>query len=274
MTRPWTVGAIMMSCRTLLLLLLLLVATTHAQECDSRTGKCDQHERCTVWAEEGECDTSTSYMMVQCPGSCGKKITDMLLNGDTDDDDEEDYEEEEEEEEEEGCHDVLERCPVWAELGECEANASYMNQYCAFTCGTCVDENGEQDDPNCADKEERCSFWAEQGECDNNPNYMRTHCAKSCRTCPKIPKQPLPPGKDSKRALLLAKTKAFGDLQTADGDSAAETEARIESTIKYMQSDEVKNLPKKIRSGCLNRNPLCTFWQVSGDSLLAAVGLT
>lgn len=179
----------------------------------------------------------------------------------------------EEEEEAEECHDKLERCPVFAELGECEANAAYMNEYCAYSCDKCGDDEEEEDDPSCIDKEELCGFWAERGECDKNPNYMLKDCAKSCGTCvaKKKKARPAATNQESKSEELSRKSKTFGEAQTADGNKAEETLARIESTIAYMESEEVRKLSHKVRSGCRNRHELCSFWQVSrwfGSSLL------
>lgn len=112
------------------------------------------------------------------------------------------------------------------------------------------------------DQNEKCDFWAEKGECDKNPSYMHKHCAKSCGTCPEV--APKVEQTDNDRySDILQKSKTFGELQRAEGDKAQETIDRIESSITYMQSENVLGLPKDVRSACRNKHDLCTFWSVS-----------
>ena len=80
---------------------LLLEVT--AQECTS-DGSCDKHERCPVWASEGECLRSKAYMAEHCPASCkeqgnvGSNKQKRVLGPDD-------------------CDDLHERCSLWAAAG-------------------------------------------------------------------------------------------------------------------------------------------------------------
>lgn len=232
-----------------LLLLHDSVDVVHGQQaCDAHTGKCDTHERCPVWADEGECEIqdSASYMLKHCPGSCAERKQAKKSN----------------------CEDKLpDRCPVWADLGECDTNPVKMHEYCRHSCGVC-----DEIIVPCADQHEKCPGWAELGECDNNPKYMQEYCPKSCNACEKVVekikamKEIADEDEDGIKALLQ-KTKSFGDEQRAEGERAAQTLARIKSSIAYMESEEVQALPKKVRAACANKHELCTFWQVSDSAL-------
>lgn len=64
------------------------------------------------------------------------------------------------------CEDLHLKCPVWAELGECDNNAE-MVKHCAKSCNTC--HLAENDKSLCNDKNESCQRWADIGECQKNP---------------------------------------------------------------------------------------------------------
>ena len=252
-----------------LFLQLLLCHTTTAQECDARTGACDTHERCPVWAEEGECVASASYMKEYCPGSCSSSaVIAQHRRRQLQSSDEAGGEEEiNDDEEQPNCEDLLERCSVWAELGECDANPDDMYEYCPYSCGVCEGIGEEEYDTSCADQHDKCPAWAELGECDKNPKYMHEHCAYSCDTCPRNEVAP-PISKTTKSANnqdvdLMKATRAFGDMQKAEGAEKDSTLGRIQSTLTYMKSEEVQRLPDHVKTACLNRQELCTFWAVS-----------
>lgn len=42
------------------------------------------------------------------------------------------------------CTDAEANCAAWAEQGECTANAAYMREHCALSCGICVDASRAQ----------------------------------------------------------------------------------------------------------------------------------
>mmetsp|Transcript_9530 Transcript_9530/g.18323 ORF Transcript_9530/g.18323 Transcript_9530/m.18323 type:complete len:552 (-) Transcript_9530:1754-3409(-) len=250
-------------------LVLILCHTTTAQECNARTGACDTHERCPVWAEEGECEASASYMREHCPGSCSSSagIAQHRRREVSQSDDEES-----DEDDEPPCEDQIERCSVWAELGECEANPDDMHEYCPYSCGICDgsddDDEEEEEDALCRDQHDKCPVWAKMGECDKNPTYMHAHCASSCDTCPERketkPKTPEPASKHQDVDLMKA-TKVFGEMQKAEGGEKVATLARIQSTLDYMKSEDVTRLPDHVKVSCLNRQELCTFWAVIGE---------
>lgn len=117
-----------------------------AQECNNE-GICDEHARCPVWKEEGECFKNKAYMLKTCPVSCEQD--EIKTKGDV-------------------CEDLHKRCFVWAELGECK-DVPEMQEVCPKSCGLCNQEDTTED---CSDNHKNCEFWAKNGECDANPNYM------------------------------------------------------------------------------------------------------
>ena len=245
-------------------LLLLRAVSVHGQACDSRTGKCDTHERCPVWADEGECLSSTKYMLRYCPGSCGNLAQQRMKEREMQNVHDQPL----------TCEDKLERCSVYAELGECEANPDKMNEFCRQSCGLCDEK--DDDEESCQNYHEKCEDWSERGECERNAHYMERKCPRACGKCgsanaaanvPKVAiiKEELTP---------LEKIKDFGELQVAEGVEAAQTLERIESTLTYMQSEEVLNLPDRVRTRCKNRHELCTFWAVIGECEKNAAWMT
>jgi hypothetical protein len=64
---------------------------------------------------------------------------------------------------------------------------------------------------------------------------------------------------------ILAATTEFGVRQVAVGDRAADTIARIEASIFYMQSDTVTSLDDTAREKCQNLHRHCAFWAVIGE---------
>ena len=230
--------------------------------CDAATGKCDTHPRCPVWASEGECSASRSYMREHCPGACAMEATISKPKSTT------------------PCRDALERCGVWAELGECETNAEEMRKHCPRSCGIC--DGDSEDEIACTDSHPKCDLWAGLGECDKNPTYMHEHCAKSCDTCDTLVSKKKKQGQEikpkektiqksssSNEDDLMKQSKLFGEAQRAEGDEKQRTLERIEATISYMNSEPVRGLPHKVRSGCLNRHDLCTFWAVSFSRIVS-----
>lgn len=97
---------------------------------------------------------------------------------------------------------------------------------------------------------------------------MLKNCAKSCGQCPKRTRRSAKKEKLSARKLhhdnLLAQTANFGDVQKADGSDSHETLAVVESSIEYMQSDDVRTLTKEYRDLCRNNHELCSFWAAIG----------
>lgn len=74
---------------------------------------------------------------------------------------------------------------MWASIGECTNNPSYMTIYCARSCNTC-DMAGNQTlitSGSCVDNNEYCPSWAADNQCAVNPNYMLFNCRQSCRQC-------------------------------------------------------------------------------------------
>lgn len=217
----------------IVLFLLVLIATAVAQECDQE-GNCDKHERCPIWKEEGECNNNKDYMRKHCPVTCGVKPS----PSDT---------------KEEPCKDRHERCTVWKDLGECETNKANMHKYCPVACGICSGDS-DTDFGGCQDTNERCSYWAKQGECSANSRYMEKNCPKSCGVCDRAVQQQRELQGDA--AEILKESEKYGDVQTADGDTAQDIIDRVKETIAYMNSDQVMNLPAKIRDNCKVRPSL------------------
>lgn len=121
--------------------LLLMVAGRHGvlgQACDAKTGKCDTHQRCPVWADEGECNASRSYMLEHCPGSCAEK--DMTKKKEK---------RRAQLQAEVACEDKHDRCSVWASVGECESNPEKMHEQCPFSCGICLGECSDRAVDDC-----------------------------------------------------------------------------------------------------------------------------
>ena len=165
------------------------VAVVEAQEqsCDARTGRCDTHERCPIWAVEGECRDSRRYMMEHCPGSCAAISQQATSNGTPS----RSSGNSNKNNKEPPCVDKLERCALWADLGECEENPEHMHKNCPLSCNVCdqvqqqdeADDNDNEPEFECRDLHEKCKLWAEKGECDKNSKWMHKNCGKACDTC-------------------------------------------------------------------------------------------
>ena len=250
---------------TLFLLTMLLSRTGRdrlcwAQECDS-AGRCDTHERCPVWKEEGECIRNREYMDKYCPVSCSDAPSKNEIARQASST--------------KGCKDIHARCPVWADLGECSSNPE-MLKYCALSCDSCS-EGGDDEDELCVDTHEKCSFWASSGECTNNPNWMLQNCAKSCNSCEKS-KTKLHSETERKLSSsskspedIMQLSVDFGERQKAAGNEAAQTLDIIEATSEYMKTEDYTSLPSNVRETCLNRHELCSFWAYLGAFMVRLV---
>lgn len=232
------------------IVLLLLFETVLGQECTADGKLCDQHERCPVWKEQGECFKNAAYMNEYCPASCHGETEPDTSSGE--------------------CKDYHVRCPLWEEVGECDENPSEMHRYCPKSCGVCGEASGG--DELCVDGDDRCAFWASHGECDANPNYMHEHCSKSCDTCGKTKKRTSQQQQQRNLEMQLAEddqdavdaTEDFGEIQRVSGDEAAVTLDIVRLSVDYMQK-EATELPDDVLSKCLNRNELCAFWASLGE---------
>ena len=279
---PYIPSHLMMK-SVILIFLLSAAAIVRAQECDPNTKKCDQHERCPIWRDEGECYRSRTYMIQECPVSCKPLYAEPIPRVNA---------------QKTNCQDIHENCGQWAANGECKDN--YVGSYCSLACGKCDRpkpekqkaqasskpkiqrkemETDSKDDPMCQDMHELCSFWAEKGECNANPNYMHTNCAKSCNKCApskdKIDSNTSDDDSNSQELdasidpdthdSLTEASVQFGVKQTAQGTRAEDTLQRLASTLKYMNSESVLALPANIQTECKNRHEMCTFWQVLGE---------
>jgi prolyl 4-hydroxylase len=122
---------------------------------------CDQHERCSVWKEEGECIASLAYMKRVCPASChgvwsGGSTSEtkhkMKKTDKTEVENEIKKENHRQQQERlvssssssssSKCQDQHERCALWARVGECRDNPDNMKKYCPESCGYCGPEGG------------------------------------------------------------------------------------------------------------------------------------
>ena len=83
---------------------------------------------------------------------------------------------------------------------------------------------------------------------------MHRNCGKSCGTCPGY------------RQLKLSDGSTFGVPQQITGARAADIEALVEETERYMREEvHADDRYKEVREGCTNRNELCAFWAVIGE---------
>lgn len=76
-----------------------------------------------------------------------------------------------------GCLDMDEECIIWASVGECKKNPTWMMPNCPVSCGLC----GKK--VKCMDLYRECTGWANEGECTENRIWMFFNCPKSCSTC-------------------------------------------------------------------------------------------
>jgi ShK domain-like len=259
--KGWVIGF-----RVLFLLSVVLChCSVDGQLCTS-DGKCDRHERCSAWKEEGECLKNPTYMLEHCPASCNgeKKESDytieetdeILLNP--------------------PCVDKHKFCSIWASLGECEENEINMKEFCAKSCNACDSSNdidneddverylSEEDEieSNCQDNHESCSSWAKVGECEVNPNYMLVNCAKSCGSCEKL--EPILDPTESRYVELAKATLKFGLKQQIKGAQRSQVADIVQASIHYLEDPQTKQLPEHVLKECQNRNELCAFWALVG----------
>jgi prolyl 4-hydroxylase len=231
---------------------LLLLHGAFGQECTADGSLCDTHERCPVWKEEGECIQNADYMKKHCPASC-VDFSDDTSGADVSD------------ETSGECKDRHERCKLWAQAGECKANAANMKKYCPKACNICTAEGDEEEEKQvstCVDSHPDCAFWAESGECEANRVYMHKNCAKRCGTCVEEPA--MEPSEKEEVAKMLQKTLEFGVLQEATGSEKRKTLDAIRSSVYYMEN-EIDSLPSSVVDECLNRNVQCAFWAAIGE---------
>jgi prolyl 4-hydroxylase len=225
----------------------LLSVFVQAQVCTKDGSKCDTHERCQAWKDDGECVRSKSYMKKHCPASCEgvrKEVKEAGLAVDAG-----------------NCKDMHEHCPLWAQLGECEETDD-MIKYCGVSCRACEPDENES---GCKDEHENCAFWQSHGECEKNPAYMNKHCPVSCNTCEQVAVVGDATESDDGHAEMQRASAKFGTMQTIKGSRSTDTAVRLAESIAYMTSDVVLELSDKIRTNCHNRNELCTFWAVIGE---------
>ena len=260
------------------------------QSCNAETELCDTHERCPVWAAEGECRLSRQYMLEHCPGSCSSENNAKRDASSS-------PTRNKNKKAAAVCEDKLERCAVWAKVGECEANPKHMHKNCPVSCNVCDqqldnDDDEEEEDPKCRNLHTKCNLWAQVGECEKNSNWMHKNCAKACNVCessttttaaaaattndeesssttgsPRRSVQDLlgddkDLSEEERIEKILDMSKEFGERQTADGDKKEKTFKRISNTFAYMASEAVQRLPASVLEGCENRHELCSFWAV------------
>ncbi|KAG7344014.1 procollagen-proline dioxygenase [Nitzschia inconspicua] len=233
-----------------LTLIAVIIHRGSAQNC-AEDGSCDKHERCSAWAEEGECLRSPQYMKEHCPVSCrGKKV--RVPRTQTE------------------CYDAHNKCPEWASLGECKSSTD-VKRYCPKTCGVCVNaaaKDEETSDESCVDTHENCAGWADVGECQNNPTYMLKYCPKSCGSCNEVKEQQrlLDRSITESDKEILEHTLKFGEKQAATGNQAEDTMKVVRAMVDYMEkSDEFMALPTSVQEHCKNTHELCSFWAAIGE---------
>lgn len=115
------------------------------------------------------------------------------------------------------CVDTDERCPSWAQQGECTNNPQYMLVMCRRSCESCIplhggtvpqvapDESTRSDIlrrlyetqeylfenakrnvntlMTCTNKHELCTLWWSVGDCETNSGFMSQECSPVCQTC-------------------------------------------------------------------------------------------
>jgi hypothetical protein len=222
----------MMTKSKALLLLLLLTRDSPglAQECTA-DGKCDTHERCPVWRDQGECVQEKAYMNKYCPASCAHPMT-------LSDDNNSQVPLE--------CKDYLERCPVFANLGECKVNPE-MRKWCPHSCGRCDADGQLHPDmttfaPDDEDDEIFEENWEEEEVVVSSIDYSSSF--------------------DDETTAMIRQSESFGLLQTAEGATSDKTIQRIRESIDYMKSDQVLDLSPRILENCKVRKSRMYFWSV------------
>lgn len=175
----------------------------------TKSGDCDDKKfSCGRWAANGDCTTDRQYMIENCAKTCNfcdqininierttirpwqtsvryrpTSPTDSNTN----------------------CVNKKLRCMLYAGIGFCESDQSYMRENCAKACGFCQPTTTpyshrrkptgstttvESSTPVTPDSEEcenqfeyTCGLWAKQGDCDTRADYMKQKCAKACGFC-------------------------------------------------------------------------------------------
>lgn len=106
----------------------------------------DKESACHVWAQAGNCENNTGYMLANCPVSCG------ICSA--------------------NCTDTHKDCVGWMNTGQCQENPTVMLKLCPVSCGICT--------PVCKDthgnfvqgpsaNESTCDLWKANGECTGRP---------------------------------------------------------------------------------------------------------
>lgn len=137
-------------------------------------GACqDNNIDCEGWAHEGECETNSGHMHVECPLSC-KRCT-ALANA---------TRPKRRTTARAGCHDEEGYgCAEKAQAGGCDNDKGQMLLECPKTCNVCNFMSTIQEAFGCDDKHQACKSWADSGECSKNPGFMSEQCTESCDSC-------------------------------------------------------------------------------------------
>ncbi|XP_069190109.1 zinc metalloproteinase nas-13 isoform X5 [Procambarus clarkii] len=106
----------------------------------------------------------------------------------------------------EECEDNVKHCQMWADMGECDTNPTWMFVSCRKACRQCVMPGGAAG-KECQDLSIYCRVWSEKGECTNNPEYMTLHCKKSCGLCHDHQDTPVPKQCEDKNKYCSAWSK-------------------------------------------------------------------
>jgi len=138
----------------------------------------DSHEKCSFWAQHGECDNNPNYMLNNCQKSChscDRTLADPKESITFNDDwmvATKAF----------GEQQQIDGKEIQKTIEIIEQSVKYM-------------QNLEEDKSHgisqkvldsCLNRHDLCSFWAAIGECEVNPGYMITNCAPSCFSCDKI----------------------------------------------------------------------------------------
>jgi hypothetical protein len=88
------------------------------------------------------------------------------------------------------CLDKDVGCGEWAQLGECDNNAAYMQAACPCSCreyttstAPATSNKKEACKDHSKDQDPSCGAWAEEGECKANAEFMAKECMASCGVC-------------------------------------------------------------------------------------------
>eukprot|EP00542_Grammatophora_oceanica_P002539 CAMPEP_0194069488 /NCGR_PEP_ID=MMETSP0009_2-20130614/87666_1 /TAXON_ID=210454 /ORGANISM="Grammatophora oceanica, Strain CCMP 410" /LENGTH=421 /DNA_ID=CAMNT_0038722679 /DNA_START=46 /DNA_END=1311 /DNA_ORIENTATION=- len=136
----------------------------------------DDHVKCKVWAERGECIATPRYMLRNCRVSCGtcnmeeSKLLE-LINPRNDEDDEDE--------------DDLSATPygVKQKVNHEKARLMLENMTDYMENRVFQEEKYVNVKDRCKNSHRECAAWAAKGECEANPKYMLLRCAPMCQTC-------------------------------------------------------------------------------------------